>query len=90
MSDSSTEPRALRIPHTALEAETLVRLIEEFVTREGTDYSHADYSLSTKVEQVRRQIERGEAVIVYEAGSATCHIVRSTELRHMGDADPDE
>lgn len=79
----------MRIPHTALEPETLLRLIEEFVTREGTEYGHTDHALATKVAQVRGQLERGEASIVFDAASSSCHIVSSTTLagRLEGEAD---
>ena len=80
----------MRIPYTALEPDTLIRLIEEFVTREGTDYGHTDHALDTKVAQVKRQLERGEALIVFDAASATCHIVGSTELTGRGEEDADE
>jgi len=61
------------IPHTALSASTLRNLVEEFVTREGTDYG-ATYSLEDKVNQVLRQLESGRAVILYDALASTCHI----------------
>ena len=32
-------------------------LVEEYVTREGTDYGHVDWSLEDKVAQVFRQLE---------------------------------
>ena len=62
------------IPHTALAPDTLRNLVEEFVTREGTDYGGRIYSLSDKVAQVLRQLEQGTAVIVYDSNSDTCHI----------------
>lgn len=68
------------IPPTALEASTLDNLIEEFVTREGTDYGTHAWSLAEKVAQVRRQLERGEAFIVFDADTSSCHIVSSHEL----------
>ena len=52
----------MQIPHTALSPEALQNLIEEFVTREGTEYGARDYSLADKVRQVLRQIETGRAV----------------------------
>ena len=70
----------MEIPHTALSLETLNNLVEEFVTREGTDYGNHEYSLADKVRQVLRQIERGSAVIVYDSHSETCHIETSDRL----------
>ncbi|MGV3593347.1 MAG: YheU family protein [Gammaproteobacteria bacterium] len=64
----------MQIPHTALSPEALQNLLEEFVTREGTEYGLHDYSLVDKVRQVRRQIETGRAVILYDPETSTCHI----------------
>ncbi|HAS48820.1 MAG TPA: hypothetical protein DCS33_05965, partial [Gammaproteobacteria bacterium] len=49
----------MNIPYQELEAETLRAIIEEFISREGTDYGAHEYSLEQKVQQVRNQLERG-------------------------------
>lgn len=76
----------MQIPHTALSHEALQNLIEEFVTREGTEYGAHDYSLADKVRQVLRQIETGRAVILYDPETSTCHI----EVRERLPRDADE
>ncbi|MDA0149469.1 YheU family protein [Vibrio sp. LaRot3] len=53
------------VPWQQIDSDTLDNLIQEFVLREGTDYGNQEVSLQTKVEQVRKQIETGEAVVVY-------------------------
>jgi len=50
-------------------------LVEEYVTREGTDYGHSDWSLEEKVTQVFRQLERGEARIVFDLELESASIV---------------
>lgn len=57
------------IPYEQLSPDALQGLIEEFITREGTDYGWQELDLATKVEQVRRQIERKEVVIVFDPAS---------------------
>ena len=52
------------IPHTLLEPDTLARMLEDFVTREGTDNGY-EASLEQRVERLRRQIDKGELLIVY-------------------------
>ena len=71
----------LEIPHQALEDDTLTALIEDFVTRDGTDYGAREVPLETKVAQVRRQLERGEAVITYDEETATCALQARTSVR---------
>ena len=60
------------IPHHMLSPEALHRVIEAFVTREGTDYGEHDIPLATKVLQVRQQLDAGTAVIVYDQETESC------------------
>jgi uncharacterized protein YheU (UPF0270 family) len=54
------------IPPHMLSPEALHRVIEAFVTREGTDYGEHAIPLATKVGQVRQQLDVGTAVIGYD------------------------
>ena len=62
------------IPHTDIAPATLNALIEEFVTRDGTDYGDIEASIATKVQQVINQLERKEVFIVYSEEYETCNI----------------
>ncbi|WP_455818409.1 YheU family protein [Pseudomonas cerasi] len=53
------------IPWKDLDTETLDNLIESFVLREGTDYGEQERSLKQKVDDVRRQLNSGEVVLVW-------------------------
>ncbi|EGR2274441.1 YheU family protein [Vibrio parahaemolyticus] len=53
------------IPWQGIAPETLENLIREFVLREGTDYGAVEISLQNKIDQVKTQLEKGEAVIVF-------------------------
>lgn len=68
------------IPHQELSQEALTNLIDEFVTREGTDYGEQEAPLATKVAQVRRQLERGTAVIVFSEEDGSCSILPIEQL----------
>jgi uncharacterized protein YheU (UPF0270 family) len=63
------------VPHTSLSAEALLGVIENFVLREGTDYGSRIVSHEEKVAQVRRQLERGEARIVFDPNDSSVTIV---------------
>ncbi|RZA24124.1 MAG: YheU family protein [Proteobacteria bacterium] len=65
----------MQIPIESLGAETLRRVAEEFVTREGTDYGVSSADLNSKVEQVLHQLRRGQALLMFDSESETCHIV---------------
>ena len=44
--------KALKIPYDQLSPEAIHGVIEEFVTRDGTDYGEIEVSLETKISQV--------------------------------------
>jgi uncharacterized protein YheU (UPF0270 family) len=62
------------IPYDMLQAETLQGLIEDFVTRDGTDNGD-ETPLTTRVERVRRALSRGEAVIGFDPDSQQCMLM---------------
>lgn len=53
------------VPWQDIPADTLHNLIKEFILREGTDYGTIEVDLTTKIEQIKHQLTRKEAVIVY-------------------------
>lgn len=53
------------IPWQDIAPDTLENLIREFVLREGTDYGTVEVSLQDKIDQVKSQLESGDAVIVF-------------------------
>lgn len=65
----------MQIPWQQVDAETLTNLIEMFVLREGTDYGDEEKSLEEKVEDVRRQLAAGEAVLVWSELHETVNIL---------------
>jgi uncharacterized protein len=69
------------IPHTQLSHEALIGLIEEFITREGTDYGEHAFSLEQKVEQVRTQLRRKEVVIVFDPATETVSILTTHDAK---------
>jgi hypothetical protein len=71
----------IEVPYNQLYPDTLRALVEEFITREGTDYGQVEVDLETKVMQVLRQLKKGEAIIVFEEKSETCNIVPRDELK---------
>ena len=70
------------IPHTMLSPQVLRAVIEEYVSREGTDYGATAYSLDSKVEAVLRQLESGDACVVFDAVSESCDIVAKSSARY--------
>lgn len=73
-------PPPIRVAPDDLAPDTLRAVIESFVLREGTDYGAQETSLDVKVAQVLKQIERGEAHIVFEPASESVTIVVTRAL----------
>lgn len=69
------EPSAIEVPYTTLSDDALRGLIEEFVTRAGTDYGTVERSLEDKMADVRRQLARGEVKIMFDPESEAANIV---------------
>lgn len=68
------------IPYKQLSEEALQGIIEEFVSREGTDYGHEDISFDRKCTQVLQQLKSGDVVIVYNASEETVNITPRDQL----------
>ena len=56
----------MEIPPGLLAPSTLRAVLEEFVTREGTDYGERVYSLEDKVAHVEAQLARGEIRLLFD------------------------
>lgn len=69
------------IPWQSLDPETLENIIEAFVLREGTDYGEHERSFSDKVSQVKHQLERGDAVLVWSELHETVNIMPRDSFR---------
>lgn len=63
----------IRIPPDRLEPETLRGLIEEFVTRDGTDATEGE----AKIRQVQGLLERGVVEIWFDPENGSCNILQS-------------
>ena len=73
----------LEIPWRELSAEALQGVVEEFVTREGTEYGLHDVELATKVAQVRQQLERGEVRLYFDPDSDSCQLLTREEAQRL-------
>ncbi len=76
--DDRERPAPVAVPHTELSEEALRGVAESFVLREGTDYGERDVSHQDKVAQVIRQLQRGEARIMFDPLDSSVTIVLAT------------
>lgn len=73
-------PRMI-IPWEQIDPATLYNLIESFVLREGTDYGEREQSLQQKVADVLRQVQSGEAVLVWSELHESINIMPRGQFR---------
>jgi uncharacterized protein YheU (UPF0270 family) len=65
----------MRVPHTQLPPDVLQRVLEDFVTRGGTDDGQIDATLEQRVAQVLAQLVRGEAALDWDAETESINII---------------
>jgi uncharacterized protein len=63
------------ILHRLLTPGAVRAIVEEFVTRDGTDHS----AVNQRIEQVLRQLGVGTAELHFDHVTATCNILRSKD-----------
>ncbi|MFH0787495.1 MAG: YheU family protein [Pseudomonadota bacterium] len=67
------------IPYEKLSRTALQGLIEEFVTRDGSDSGYTKTSLEENVDMVMSQLRRGDAFIYYDEATLTTNIVLNSQ-----------
>ncbi len=70
---------AVKIPYDQLSHTALLGVVEEFVTRDGTDYGEIEVSLERKINRVMAQLTSGRAVIVFDPETETSTILSSSD-----------
>lgn len=71
---------AIEVSPDDLSPQALRGLLEEFVTRDGTDYGAIERGLEEKIAQVMAQLRAGEARIVFDPATETVNLVLSRDL----------
>jgi uncharacterized protein YheU (UPF0270 family) len=63
-----------KIPVNKLNPEALQGVIEEVISRSGTDYGEVEASRETKFRQVKQKLETGSAVLIFDDETETTNI----------------
>ena len=69
------------IPHESLEQPTLLNILEDVVTRDGTDYGEYDLSLEQKCQQAMALLKKKEAFLIFDTESETVKLINQDQLR---------
>ena len=73
----------LRIPLQRMAPETLAAMLEEYASRDGTDYGARELSLEEKVAALQAQLNTGKLVIVYDAASEHWDLLAEEQLEQF-------
>jgi len=65
----------VRVPVEQLSPEALGGLLEEFASRDGTDYGEREVALGAKRESLLRQLAEGSIVLLFDLDSEQWDIV---------------
>jgi uncharacterized protein len=63
-----------KIPVNKLSPEALRGVIEEFISRDGTDYGEMEVPMETKLGQVKCKLESGLAILIFDDEAETTNI----------------
>ena len=66
----------MQIPFEQLSPDTLTAILEEYASREGTEYGAVDYSLAQKVAMLRKQLEQGDIGISFDPLTESCSLTK--------------
>jgi len=75
----------LEVPYDQIPADALRAMIEEFVTRDGTDYGEEEVSLEEKVAQMMSLLQQDKAVIWFDEITETLSIFHREAMQRMND-----
>lgn len=72
---AARQEEGVEVPCERIDPDTLRRMIQEFVTRDGADWGESGCTLEEKVEQVLRQLKSRKVKVVFDLASQTANIV---------------
>jgi uncharacterized protein YheU (UPF0270 family) len=83
MTDDDESPAAtmVEIPYTELDPDTLLNVVDDLVTRDGTDYGAEERTREQKTSALMRQLERGEAKLVFDPATETIGLMTAAEFQ---------
>jgi uncharacterized protein YheU (UPF0270 family) len=69
------------IPPQSLSPDALLAVLEEFISREGTDYGDQEWTLAEKVQQLKPQVLRGHVLIIFDPVAELVTLIPKDEWR---------
>jgi hypothetical protein len=73
----------VEVPSQRLEADVLQALLEEYASRDGTDYGERELGLEYKVNNLRTQLQKRELLIVFEVECEQWDLVPAQQAQDL-------
>jgi uncharacterized protein YheU (UPF0270 family) len=73
----------VEVPPQRLQADILQALLEEYASRDGTDYGERELSLEQKVDSLRVQMQRRELLIVFDVDCDQWDLLPAQRAREL-------
>ena len=73
----------VQVPIRQLAADTLQALLEEYATRDGTDYGDRERSLEEKTAALQRQLGAGDLALVFDLDSEQYDLIKRDALEAL-------
>ena len=65
----------VEVPLKRLEPDVLQALLEDYASRDGTDYGEREFTLAEKVQKLQRQLQAQELLLLYDTQSEQWDLV---------------
>lgn len=73
--ENAAPEEGVEVPYQQIDPDTLRRMIQEFVSRDGADWAELGCTLEDKVEQVLQQLRNKQVKVVFDLKSATVNLI---------------
>ena len=73
----------IEVPTSALAEPTLLALLEEFASRDGTDYGLNELSLDEKVGRLREQLNASRIMLMFDSDSEQWDLVERDSAQSL-------
>lgn len=71
------------IPYDSLEPHVLERLLQEIVTRDGTDYGEVELATSEKINAALRALKESRSVLLWDEASESASLVSKDYAKQL-------
>ena len=81
--DVSSVGSLVVIPYEEVSVAALEGILEEFITREGTNYGFYEYTVKEQLAKAKLMLEQGKISIVFDTVIERCHIINERQLAEL-------